>query len=81
MVLNEKFKMSQSIGDQGGHFLLQNTIFVEDVEHLLPVSLRQIPFCSCKGEVENVSTNQIETKIAIFIDGSALNTNMVEDRE
>ena len=54
--------MSQPIRGQGGHFVLpigpKNTNFVEDVEILLPVKFRSIPFSGFRGEVENVSANQ-----------------------
>ena len=36
----------------------KNTNVVEDVKILLPVKFRWIPFSDCRGEVENVSTNQ-----------------------
>ena len=42
---------------QGGHFFIdrpENTNFVEDIEILLPVKFRWIPFSSFRGEVENV---------------------------
>ena len=46
---------------QGGNFCLliglKNTNLVEDVEILLPVKFRWIPFSSFR-EVENVSANQ-----------------------
>ena len=55
-------KMSQPIRGQGGHlvFLIgpKNTNLVEDVEILLPVKFRWIPFSGFRGEVENVSANQ-----------------------
>ena len=54
--------MSQPIRGQGGHlvFLIgpKNPNFVEDVEILLLVKFRWIPFRSFRGEVENVSANQ-----------------------
>ena len=47
---------------QGGHLVLpigpKNTDLVEDVEILLPVKFRWIPFSGFRGEVENVSANQ-----------------------
>ena len=47
---------------QGEHFCLlidpKNTNLVEDVEILLPVKFRWIPFSGFRGEVENVSANQ-----------------------
>ena len=55
-------KMSQPIRGQGGHLVFQirpkNTNLVEDVEILLPVKFRWIPFSGFRGEVENVSANQ-----------------------
>ena len=61
-VSEEKSKMSQPIRGQGGHlvFLIgpKNTNLVEDVEILLPVKFRWIPFSSFRGEVEKVSANQ-----------------------
>ena len=36
----------------------KNTNFVEDVENLLLVKFRSIPFSGFRGEVENVSANQ-----------------------
>ena len=54
--------MSQPIRGQGGDLVflisLKNTNLVEDVEILLPVKFRWIPFSSFRGEVENVSANQ-----------------------
>ena len=54
--------MSQTIRGQGGHlvFLIgpKNTNLVENVEILLPVKFRWIPFSGFRGEVENVSANQ-----------------------
>ena len=53
--------MSQTIRGQGGHLVFpigpKNTNLVEDVEILLPVKFRWIPFSSFRGEVENVSAN------------------------
>ena len=37
---------------------LKNTNVVEDIESLLPVKFRWIPFSGFRGEVENVSANQ-----------------------
>ena len=54
--------MSQPIRGQGGHLVFpispKNTNLVEDVEILLPVKFRSIPFSGFRGEVENVSANQ-----------------------
>ena len=61
-VSEEKSKMSQPIRGQGGHLVFRigtkNTNLVEDVEILLPVKFRWIPFSGLRGEVENVSVNQ-----------------------
>ena len=61
-VSEEKSEMSQTIRGQGGHlvFLIgpKNTNLVENVEILLPVKFRWIPFSGFRGEVENVSANQ-----------------------
>ena len=61
-VLEEKSKMSQPIRGQGGHLVFpigpKNTNLVEDVEILLSVKFRWIPFSSFRGKVENVSANQ-----------------------
>ena len=54
--------MSQPIRGLGGHLVFtigpKNTNLVEDVEILLPVKFRWIPFSGFRGEVENVSANQ-----------------------
>ena len=69
-VSEEKSKMSQPIRGQSGHLVFgqgghlvfpispKNTNLVEDVETLLPIKFRQIPFSGFRGEVENVSANQ-----------------------
>ena len=53
--------MSQPIRGQGGHLIFpigpKNTNLIEDVEILLPVKFRWIPFGSFRGEVENVKSN------------------------
>ena len=47
--------MSQPIRGQGGHLVFpirpKNTNLVEDVEILLPVKFRSIPFGGFRGEV------------------------------
>ena len=57
---------------QGGHFCLligpKNTNLVEDVEILLPVKFRWIPFSGFRGEVENVSANQRPGRPCYFSD-------------
>ena len=71
-VSEEKSKMSQSIRGQGGHLVFpigpKNTNLVEDVEILLPVKFRWIPFSSFRGEVENVSANQRPGRPSCFSD-------------
>ena len=54
---------------------------VEDVEILLPVKLRWIPFSSFRGEVENVSTNQRPGRPSCFSDRPEKNPNLIEDVE
>ena len=46
----------------------KNTNLVEDVETLLPVKFRCRPFCSYRGEVENVSANQRPGQPSCFSD-------------
>ena len=52
--------MSQPIRGQGGHFVFpigpNNTNSVEDVEFLLTVKFRLIPFSGFRGDVENVKS-------------------------
>ena len=71
-VSEEKSKMSQPIRGQGGHlvFLIgpKNTNLVEDVEILLPVKFRWIPFSGFRGEVQNVSANQRPGRPSCFSD-------------
>ena len=66
--------MSQPIRGQGGHLVLQidlkNTNLVEDIEILLPVKIRCIPFVGFRGEVENVSANQRPGRPSCFFDRS-----------
>ena len=66
--------MSQPIKGQGGHFLFPigptNTNLVEEVEILLPVKFRLIPFSGFRGEVENVSSNQRPGRPFSFSDRS-----------
>ena len=45
---------------------LQNTNLAEDVEILLPVKFRYIPFSGFRGEVENVSANQASGRPSCF---------------
>ena len=55
---------------QGGHFCLligpKNTNLEEDVEILLPVKFRWIPFSGFRGEVKNVSANQRPGRPSFF---------------
>ena len=71
-VSEEKSKMSQPIRGQGGHLVFpigpKNTNLVEDVEILLPVKFRWIPFSGFRGEVENVSANQRPRRPSCFSD-------------
>ena len=64
--------MPQPIRGHGGHLVFQigpkNTNLVEDVEILLPVKFRQIPFSSFREEVENVSANQKPRRPSCFSD-------------
>ena len=63
--------LSQSRG-QGGHLVFpigpKNTNFVEDVEILLPVKFRWIPFSGFRGEVEKVSAYQRPGRPSCFSD-------------
>ena len=65
-VSEEKSKMSQPIRGQGSHlvFLInqKNTNLVEDIEILLPVKFRWIPFNGFRDEVKNVSATQANLK-------------------
>ena len=64
--------MSQPIRGQGGHLVFpigpKNTNLVVDVEILLPVKFRLIPFSGFRGEVENVSANQRPGRPSCFSD-------------
>ena len=57
---------------QGGNVCLlirqKNTNLVEDIEILLPVKFRWIPFSGFRGEVENVSANQRPGRPTCFSD-------------
>ena len=76
--------MSQPIRGQGCHFVfpmgLKITNLVEDVEILLSVKFRWIPFSDFRGEVENVSANQRPGLPSCFFFGPK-NTNLEEDVE
>ena len=45
----------------------KNTNLVEDIEILLPVKFRWIPFSGFRGEVENVSANQRSGRPSCFL--------------
>ena len=57
---------------QGGNFYLligpKNANFVEDIDILLTVKFRWIPFSGFRGEVENVSANQRPGRPSCFFD-------------
>ena len=62
VVSEEKLKISQPIRGQGVYFVFpiipKNENFVKDVEILLHVKFRRIPFSGFRGEVENAFANQ-----------------------
>ena len=64
--------MPQQTRGQGGHLVFpigpKNTNLVEDVEILLPVKFRPIPFSGFRGEVENVTANQRPGRPSCFSD-------------
>ena len=64
--------MSQSIRGHGGQLIFpigpKNTNLVEDVEILLPIKFRWIPFSSFRREVENVWANQRPRRTSCFSD-------------
>ena len=72
VVSEEKSKMSQPIRGQGGHLVFpigpKNTNLVEDVEIMLPIKFRWIPFSGFREEVENVSANQRPGRPSCFSD-------------
>ena len=57
---------------QGGHLFFpigtKNKNLVEDIEILLPVKFRWIPFSGFRGEIENVSANQRPGRPSCFSD-------------
>ena len=71
--------MSQPIRGQGSHLVFpigpKNTDLLEDVEILLPVRFRCIPFSGFRGEVENVSANQRPGGGHLFFPIGSKNTN------
>ena len=76
--------MSKPIRGQGGHLVFpigpKNTNLVENIEILLPLKFRWIPFNGLRGEVGNVSANQRPGRPSCFSIGPK-NTNLVEDIE
>ena len=66
--------MFQPIRGQGGHLVFfrsarkTQTWWLEDVDILLPVKFRWIPFSSLRGEVQNVSANQRPERPSCFSD-------------
>ena len=79
--ISEKSKLSQPIRGRGGHLVFpigpKNTNLVEDIDILLHVKLRWIPFSSFR-EVKNVSVNLRPGGHLVFLI-SPKNTNLVED--
>ena len=49
-----------------GRISPKNTTTIEDIEDLSPVKFRRIPFSGCRGEVENVSINQMPGWLSLF---------------
>ena len=74
--------MSQSIRGQRGHIVFsispKNTNLVEDVENLLSVKFRWIPFSGFK-EVENVSANKRQGWLSCFSDRPEKRRGKVEN--
>ena len=74
--------MSQPIRGQGCNLVfpigLQNTNLVKDLEILLHIKIRWIPFSIFRGEVQNVSANQRPGRQSCFSDRPE---NLVEDVE
>ena len=64
--------MSKPIRGQDGHLVFpigpKNTNLIEDIEILLPVKFRWIPWSSFRGEVEYVSANQRPGRPSCFSD-------------
>ena len=73
--------MSQPIRGHLVFFLtgLKNTKLVEEVEILLPVKFRLIPFSGFIGEVQTVSAIQRPGLPSCFFRSVGKNTNLVED--
>ena len=80
----EKSKMSKSIKGHGGHLVFpigpKNVKIVEDVEIFLPVKFRWIPFSGLRGEVENVSANQMPGWPSCFSKKSCFLSSFLEFR-
>ena len=76
--------MFQPIRGKSGHLDFpigpKNTNLVEDIEILVPVKFRLIPFTGFRGVVGNVSANQRQERPSCFSDRPQ-NTNLVEDVE
>ena len=77
--------MSQPIRGQGSYFLFPigrtHTNLIEDVEILLPIKFRLIPFSGFRGEVKKcLSQSEVRAAILFFPIGPK-NTNLVEDIE
>ena len=83
-VSEKRSKMSQPIRGWGGHLVFpispKNTNLVEEIEILLPVKFRWIPFSGFREEVENVSANQRPGRPSYFSDRPK-NIILVEDIE
>ena len=83
-VSEEKSKMSQKIRSQGGHlvFLIgpENTNLVEDVEILLPLKFRWIPFSVSEEKSKMPQPIRGQGGHIVFLIGPK-NTNLVEDVE
>ena len=77
--------MSQPIRGQGGYLVVligpKNASLVEDVEILLPIKFRRIPFSIFRKEVENVSANQRPGRPFCSFPIGLKNTNAVEGIE
>ena len=82
-ISEEKSKISQPIRGQGGNLVFpispKNTNLAEDVEILLPVNFRWIPFSGFR-EVENVSANQRPGRPSCFFPIGPKNTKLGRGR-
>ena len=83
-VSEEESKMSQPIRGQGGHLVFpigpKNINLVENLEILLPVEFRWIPFSGFRGGVENVSANQKPGRPSCFSDRPEKKTKLDRGR-